>query len=109
MVTPDLEHLKDSQELLVVCIVITFGSTEGSRVEGYGVNLTIRQDDGVDCGDRILRCVRFDYLGDVRFPMGEDGGRGEGKFEIVEGLPTIIIKGPWFVLVKETCEWDNNV
>ena len=54
VVLPGFEGLENSEELLVMCVVVQLGHSQGARVEGNWPNLTIGTSDGQDTGDHIV-------------------------------------------------------
>ena len=54
VVSPGLEGLEDSKELLVMCIIVQLGHGECARIEGDQLNLTIGTGDGQDASDLVI-------------------------------------------------------
>jgi len=60
VVTPALESLEDSKELLVVSIVVQLGRSQSVGVECNQSYLIVRTCDGQDTSDRVVLCVSLD-------------------------------------------------
>jgi len=84
VVTPALESLKDSEELLVMSIIVQLGRGQSVRVEHNRLYLVVRTCDGQDTGNCIVQCVGLDCQLSAWQEMGEHGSCSEGHLELVE-------------------------
>ena len=78
VVSPGFESLENSEELLVMRVVVQLGRSECARIEGDWPNLAIRTSDGQDTGDHIVRSVGFDGDRGTRLIVSKDGSSCEG-------------------------------
>jgi hypothetical protein len=95
VVTPMAEHLVDSQQFLIMGVIVEFRGCQCSGVERNGAEFLIRTTDGEDSRDGIVRSVGLDSNGTVRNPMSKDGCCGKGFLEFIEGGATGVVEGPW--------------
>ena len=54
VVSPGFEGLEDSEELLVMCVVVQLRRGQGARAEDDWLNLAIGTGDGQDTSDNIF-------------------------------------------------------
>src|SRR5882724_1131057 len=102
VVVPLLEGLENSQELLVVDLVVELGGLHTVGVEHDWVEVAIvGRDLGDDCCDRIVRSVSLNNDGIIRVEMCQDGCLCEGVFEGLKGLSVVGTPGEWCVLAGE--------
>ena len=94
VVSPGFEGLEDSEELLVMCVVVQLGCSQGVRVEGDWLNLAIRTSDGQDTGDCVVRSVGFNGNRGARLIVSKDGSCCEGLFQPIEGTSTVLREVP---------------
>ena len=90
IVMPGAESLVDSEELLIMGIVVEFQSSQRPRAEHNWADLTILTMDGDETRDGIVRGVGSHNDGVVQQPMSQNGGRSEGIFEALESNATVI-------------------
>src|SRR6266581_7388850 len=74
-----------------------------------GADLVIFTADGDDAGDRIVGSVRFNDDWGVGYPVGKDGGGGEGFLEQIESGVAVVSERPWYTLPGEVGQWNHNV
>ncbi|KIK25323.1 hypothetical protein PISMIDRAFT_97008, partial [Pisolithus microcarpus 441] len=97
VVLPMVEGLENCQKLLVMGVIIEFGSSKCVAVESDGVKLAIRAIGGIG----------FDSDWHIGNPMGEYGSRGEGIFEVDEGRVAFLRKIPSHIFLGEAGQWHN--
>ena len=94
---PNFEQLTDSEEPLVICVIIELCGGQSSGVKHDGVHRAVLKLVGQYSSDRIVRSVSFkdDLL--VRLPVNKARGHSENGLEVVEGCPAALIKLPFDV------------
>ena len=75
---PSPEGLMNSEELLIVGVIVELRSGEGARVESDRPDLVIWAPDGDNSGDGIVRGVGFHNDRSIRHPMSKYGSCSEG-------------------------------
>ncbi|KIO01404.1 hypothetical protein M404DRAFT_150155, partial [Pisolithus tinctorius Marx 270] len=88
---PMVEGLKDSQQLLVMGIIVEFWCGHGAGVESGWVEFTVGAGDRQNTSNGIVRGVSFYCKQSIRNPMSENRGRAEG------------------ILLVEKSRWNNDV
>jgi len=78
VVKPDSEGFVDSEQFLIMDVVIQFRGGEGSGVERHRMEFAIFGHNGKNCGEGVVRGVSFNDNRPVRDPMSKDGSRGKG-------------------------------
>ena len=63
-------------------IIVELSGIEGAGVESHWVDLTIRELDGKDSGQSVVRCICLHNDRAVREPMGKDGSGGECALQL---------------------------
>src|SRR5882672_7568857 len=106
---PDFERLIDSEELLVICVVIELCRGQSSGMKRDGVHRAVLELVGQYSGNRIVRSVSFKDDLFVRSPMNKARGRSEHGLEVVEGCPAALVKLPFDVFPSESREGYDNV
>ncbi|KIM65451.1 hypothetical protein SCLCIDRAFT_112528, partial [Scleroderma citrinum Foug A] len=94
VVSPGFEGLKNSEELLVMCVIVQLRHGECARVEGNWLNLAIRTGDGQDTGDRIVQSVGFNGNRGARLIVSKDGSCCEGLLQPIKGTSTVLREVP---------------
>src|SRR5882672_12618056 len=94
---PNFERLIDSEELLVICVIIEFCGGQSSGVKCDGVHQAILQLVGQYPSDHIVGSISFkdDLL--VRSPMNKARGHSERSLKVAEGCPAALVKLPFDV------------
>src|SRR6516164_10917355 len=103
--SPNLEGFKDSEELLIMSVVVEFWRCEGPRVVGNWMYISIGVN-GQDCAQGIVQGIGLhnDLL--IRHPVGENRGSGECLFQALESGTTFLRESPRDVFSSEACKWD---
>lgn len=109
VVSPSPEGFENSQEFLIVSVVVQFGGRESTGVESDGMDFSIRSSDREDGGDCIIGGIRFQSHLGVWEPVGKDWSRGESFLEVLERFSAIVGKVPLDVLLGETSERNDDV
>ncbi|KIJ19509.1 hypothetical protein PAXINDRAFT_69045, partial [Paxillus involutus ATCC 200175] len=109
VVTPMAEHLVDSQQFLIMGVIVEFRGCQGSGVEHNGTEFLIRTTDGEDSCDGIVQSIGLDSNGTVRNPMSKDGCCGKGFLEFIESRTTGVVKGPGSVFSGEVIENEATI
>src|SRR5882724_8490917 len=85
VVVPLSEGLKDSQQLLVIDLIVELSGMHAMGVEDNCVYVTIvRGDLGDYFCDHTVRSISFNNNGIIRVEMCQDGCLGGGSFEGLE-------------------------
>ena len=103
IVPPSGEHLKYSEEFLVMSVIIQFGDAQGAGMKGN------RVDFGEDRCDSIVQGIRFDYKQSSGDEVGEDRSRGESGFQGVERGLTVVRPEPRNVFSGEAGHRSDNI
>ena len=94
IVVPGPKSLVDSEELLVMGVIVELQSRQSLGIVGNRPNLLIRTTNGENASNCIVGGV---YLYDdqsIWNPMGEDRSGGEGVLEVLEGGATGVTEVP---------------
>ncbi|KIO08948.1 hypothetical protein M404DRAFT_132862 [Pisolithus tinctorius Marx 270] len=104
-----VEGLKDSQQLLVVGIIVEFWHGHGVRVESNWAEFTIRAGDQQNASNGIIRGISFNCKQSVRNPVSENRGGAEGSCQAEESGVALLEKVPRSTLSHEASEWNDDV
>ncbi|KIN97692.1 hypothetical protein M404DRAFT_159742, partial [Pisolithus tinctorius Marx 270] len=109
---PMAESLKDSQQLLVMGIVVEFWHSHGAGVESDWVEFTIRAGDQQNTSNGMVRGISFNCKWGIRDPVSENRSRTEGILQVEESRAALLGKVPRSTLsheVSEQPELDTSV
>ncbi|KIM62260.1 hypothetical protein SCLCIDRAFT_120116, partial [Scleroderma citrinum Foug A] len=109
VVSPGFESLKNSEELLVMHIVVQLGHGECVRIEGDQPNLAIGTSDGQDTGNRIVQSIGFDGDQGARLIVSKDGSSCEGLLQLIEGTSTVLREVPRGIFPSKPIEYEAMV
>ena len=109
VVTPRLERLMDSEELLVMGIIVELQSGQSPRIVSHWPDLVIGTTERENTSNGIIRGVGFYYHRSFRRPMSEDRSRGEGVLELAKGGTTGVTEAPGCTLASETSQRSDNI
>src|ERR1700679_2011591 len=90
-------------------VVVEFRSTEGARVERYRANLAgvcLNRQNGAQ---GVVGGVCFHDDWSIGDPVGEDGGRDEGRLQHIEGFPSVVREIPRNTLPSKAGKRDHYV
>ena len=82
--SPRAKSLKDSEKLLIVCVIVQLGHGECMRVESDQANLAVGTDIRQYTRDRVVRSVGFNNDWRVGLVVCEDWSGCEYFLERVE-------------------------
>ena len=99
----------DSEELLVVGIIIELWGRQSLGIVSHWPDLIIGTTERENTGNGIIRGVGFYYHWSVRRPMSEDWSGGEGVLELVKGGTTGVIEAPGCTLVGEVSQRSDDI
>ena len=105
----NLERFKNSEQFLVIYVIIQLQYSESVRVKSNRMNFIIFVNNGEDCSKSIVQSISFHnelYIGN---PISENGSGGKCLLERVESITTKGVELPRNVLLDEMCQWNNNV
>ena len=88
IMAPGPKSLVDSEELLVMGVIVELQSGQSPGIVGDRPNLLVRTTNGENASDGIVGGVCLYDDRSVRNPMGEDRSGGESVFEVLEGGAT---------------------
>jgi len=88
IVPPNFESFKDSEQFLIMCVVVQLCHSESVRVKGNWMNFIIFVNNGEDCSKSIVRGISFHNELSIGNPMSEDKCGGECFLEGVESILT---------------------
>ncbi|KIN96495.1 hypothetical protein M404DRAFT_162869 [Pisolithus tinctorius Marx 270] len=106
---PVAESLEDSQQLLVVGIIVEFWRGHGARVESDWVEFTVGAGDRQNASNGIVRGIGFHCKRSVRNPVSENRSRAEGILQAEESGAALLGKVPRSTLSREVSEWNDDV
>ncbi|KIM57580.1 hypothetical protein SCLCIDRAFT_130035, partial [Scleroderma citrinum Foug A] len=109
VVSPGFESLENSEELLVMHVVVQLGRGECARIEGDWPNLAIRTSDGQDTSNRIVRSVSFNGDRGARLIVSKDGSSCEGLLQPIEGTSTVLGEVPGGIFPSKPIEYEAMV
>ena len=92
-----------------MCVVVEFGSGEGTRVESHRVDFTRVELDGENCTQSLVGSISLDNYWFVWNPMREDRGGYEGSLERLEGFSSGVGEVPLYSFSSEARERDNDI
>ena len=94
IVAPGPKSLVDSEELLVMGVIVELQSRQSPGIVGDRPDLLIRTMNGENASDGIVGdiCLHNDWS--IQNPMGEDRSGGKGVFEVLEGRVTGVTEVP---------------
>ena len=105
----NLERFKNSEQFLVIYVIIQLQYSESVRVKSNRMNFIIFVNNGEDCSKSIVQSISFHDELCIRNPMSENRSRGKYLLERVESITTEGVKLPKNVLLGEMCQWNDNV
>ena len=97
--TPQLECLMDSGELLVVGIIIELQSGQSPGIVSHWPNLIVGTMERENTSNGIIRGVGFYY----------HWSGGEGVLELAKGGMTGVTDAPGYTLVGEASQRSDNI
>ncbi|KIO05145.1 hypothetical protein M404DRAFT_141637 [Pisolithus tinctorius Marx 270] len=106
---PMVESLEDSQQLLVVGIIVEFWRGHGAGVESDWAEFTVGAGDQQNASNGIVGGVSFHCKRSIRDPMSENGSRAEGILQAEESRAALLGKVPRSTLSREVSEQDDDV
>ena len=108
IVVPGPKSLVDSEELLVMGVIVELQSGQSPGIVGDRPNLLIRAMNGEDASDGIVGGVCLYDDQSIWNPMGEDRSGGEGIFEVLEGRATGVTEVLGNTFVGEAGQRSDN-
>jgi len=109
IVLPNLESFKDSEQFLVIYVIIQLHCSKSVGVKGNWMNFIIFINNREDCSKSIVQGISFHDELSIRNPMSKDRSGGECFLERVESISTGGVELPRNVLLGEACEWNDNI
>ena len=108
IMVPRPKSLVDSEELLVMGVIVELWSRQSLGIVGDRPDLLIRTTNGENASDGIVRGICLHDDRSVWNPMGEDRHGGEGVFEVLEGRATGVTEVPENTFVGEADERSDD-
>jgi len=108
-VLPNLESFKDSEQFLIIYIIIQLCHSESVEVKSNWMNFIIFVNNGEDCSESIVQSISFHDELCIGNPMSKDRSKGKCIFERVESITTGGVELPRNVLLNEACQWNDSV
>ncbi|KIN94659.1 hypothetical protein M404DRAFT_167645 [Pisolithus tinctorius Marx 270] len=103
------ESLEDSQQLLVVGIIVEFWHGHGVGVESDWAEFTIRAGDRQNASNGIVGGIGFNCKWSIRDPVSEDRSGAEGILQAEKSGAALLRKVPRSTLLHEASERNDNV
>ena len=94
IVVPRPKSLVNSEELLVMGVIVELQSRQSLGIVDNRPDLFIRTMNGENASDCIVRDICLHNDQSIWNPMGKDRSRGEDVFEILEGRTTGVSEVP---------------
>ena len=101
VVSPGFEGLENSEELLVMCVIVQLGRSECVRIESDQPNLTIRTSDGQDTSNCIVQSVSLNGDWGTRLIVSKDGSCCEGLLQPIKGMSTVLGEVPGGIFLSK--------
>ena len=101
IVVPGPKSLVDSEELLVMDVIVELWNGQSPGIVGNRPNLLVRTTNEENTSDSIVGGVCLYDDQSIQNPMGEDGSGGEDVFEVLEGGVTGVTEVPGNTFVGE--------
>ena len=108
IVAPGPKSLMDSEELLVMGVIVELRSGQSPGIVGDRPDLLVRTTNGENASDSIVGGVCLYDDRSVQNPMGEDRSGGEGVFEVLEGRATGVTEVPGNTFTSEVGQRSDN-
>ena len=108
IVAPGPKSLVDSEELLVMGVIVELWSRQSLGIVDDRPNLLVRTTNGENASNGIVRGVCLYNDQSVWNPMGEDRSGGEGVFEVLEGGATGVTEVPRNTFASEVGQRSDN-
>ena len=108
IMAPGPKSLVNSEELLVMGVIVELQSGQSLGIVGHRSDLLIRTMNRENASDGIVRgiCLYDDWS--IWNLMGEDRSRDEGIFEVLEGGMTGVTEVPGNTFVDEAGQRSDN-
>jgi hypothetical protein len=108
IMTPMSKAIKNSEEFLIVRVIVEFRSGKGAAPESDGMEFTVVSKDGENARNGVIGCVRLDHNLTAGNPVMEYRSSRKSAFESVEGRLTSGRPIPPFASTSEAGEWNGN-
>ena len=108
IMTSGSKSLMDSEEFLVMGVIVELQSGQSPRIVGDRPNLLIRTMNGENASDGIVKGICLYDDQSIQNPMGEDRSGGEGIFEVLEDGATGVTEVPWNTFAGEAGQRSDN-
>jgi hypothetical protein len=105
---PMSKAIKNSEEFLIVHVIVEFRSRMGAALESDGMEFTIVSKDGENARNGVIGCVCLDHNLTAGNPVMEYRSSCKSTFESVEGRLTSGCPIPPFASTSEAGEWNGN-
>ena len=108
IVAPGPKSLMDSEELLVMGVIVELWSGQSPGIVDKRPDLSVRTMNGEHASDGIVGGVCLHDDQSVQNPMGEYRSGGEGVFEVLEGRATGVTEVLGNTFMGETGQRSND-
>ena len=108
IMVPGPKGLMDSEELLVMSVIIELQSRQGLEIVDDRPNLLVRTTNGENASDGIAKgvCLHDDWS--VQNPMSEDRSGDEDIFKVLESGATGVTEVPGNTFVSEAGQQSDD-
>ncbi|KIN92824.1 hypothetical protein M404DRAFT_157900 [Pisolithus tinctorius Marx 270] len=106
---PVAESLEDSQQLLVVGIIVEFWRSHGARVESDWAEFTVGAGDQQNASNGIVGGVGFHCKQSIKNPVSENRSAAEGILQVEESGAALLRNVPRSTLSREVSEQNDDV
>jgi hypothetical protein len=108
VMTPVSKAIKNSEEFLIMRVIVEFRSRKGAALESDGMEFTVVTINGENACNSVVGCVCFDHNLAAGNPVMEYRSSRKCAFESVEGCLTSGCPFPPFAGTSEAGEWNSN-
>jgi hypothetical protein len=108
IMTPMSKAIKNSEEFLIVRVIVEFQSCKCLAPESDGMEFAVVSKDGENARNGVVGCVCLDHNLTARNPVMEYRSSCKSTFESVEGRLTSGCPIPLFASTSEAGEWNGN-
>ena len=109
VMAPVPECFKDGQKLLIMGVVVQLWSSQSPGVVCNQMDFSICAGNRQNASDSVVRGISFNNDRGVQNKMGKDRHSGEGMFESIERMSTVLGEIPRSILPGEPGEGNHNV
>ena len=108
IVVPGPKSLMNSEEFLVMGVIVELQSRQSPGIVGDRPDLLVRTTNGENASNGIVGGICLYNNRSIWNPMGEDRSGGEGVFEVLKGGATEVTEVPGNTFSDEVGQRSDN-